>query len=90
MSDAFGGDFISISDENGNEYELEHLDTMEINGVYYLAFVPADIDENDERYGLVILKKETENDEYLTMPDEDEMEVVYEKFMERLFDENEE
>lgn len=90
MSDAFGGDFISISDENGNEYELEHLDTMEINGVYYLAFVPADIDENDERYGLVILKKETENDEYLTMPDEDEMEVVYEKFMERLFDEDEE
>lgn len=90
MSDAFGGDFISISDENGNEYELEHLDTMEINGVYYLAFVPADIDENDERYGLVILKKETENDEYLTMPDEDEMEGVYEKFMERLFDENEE
>lgn len=85
MSNNFGGDFISISDEEGNEYELEHLDTMEINGIYYLAFVPADVDEKDEKYGLVILKKETENDEYLTILEENELESVYERFMERLF-----
>jgi len=90
MDKEYGGDFISISDDEGNEYELEHLDTMEINGTYYLAFLPADIDENDEKYGIVILKKESEDDEYLDMLEDDELQEIYEKFMERLFSDDEE
>ena len=90
MSDEnFGSNFISISDDEGNNYNLEHLDTIEIDGVFYLAFLPADMDENSEDFGMVILKKESEDDEYLVLPDDDELDFVYEKFMERLFNDDE-
>lgn len=38
MSEGFGPDFITITDEDGNEFELEHLDTIEYNGQTYMAF----------------------------------------------------
>ena len=42
--------------------------------------------EDDEEYGLVILKSETENGEELlvTIMDEEELNTVYEKFMEQI------
>lgn len=92
MSEEFGGDFVSISDEEGNNYELEHLDTIELNGEIYVAFLPADMDEDSEDYGMVILKSETGEDgeEYFVNPTEEETEAAYAAFMERLFDEEEE
>ena len=47
MSEAFGGDFITIVDDDGQEFELEVLDTMDYNNETYVAFLPADMDEND-------------------------------------------
>ena len=38
MSEEFGPDFITVTDEDGNEFELEHLDTLEYNGQTYMAF----------------------------------------------------
>ena len=35
MSEQFGPDFITVTDEDGKEYELEHLDTLEYNGQTY-------------------------------------------------------
>ena len=32
MSEEYGNDFITLTDEDGNEIELEHLDTVEYNG----------------------------------------------------------
>ena len=91
MNSDFGSDYITISDEDGNDYELEHLDTIEYNGCCYLAFLPADIDENSEDYGIVILKTETvEGEEMLTVPPDEELDEVYELFMERLFSEDDE
>lgn len=87
MDKNFGSDFISISDDEGNNYELEHLDTIELDGTFYLAFLPTDIDEDDENYGIIILKQE--KDEYLVVPPDDELELAYEKFMERLFNDEE-
>ena len=40
MSEEFGGNFVSLTDEDGNEIELEHLDTIEYNGSVYMAFSP--------------------------------------------------
>lgn len=86
MSEEYGSDFISISDEEGNSYELEHVDSVEINGEYYLAFLPADISEDDERYGLIIMKSiEDDGEEVFIVPDDDETQMAYERFMERLF-----
>ena len=33
MSEEFGPDFISVTDEDGNEFELELIDTLEHEGV---------------------------------------------------------
>lgn len=99
MSEEFGPDFITVTDEDGNEFELEHLDTMEYNGQIYMAFFPAveesedgevtDVDLDDEEYGLIIMKVVEENGEELfsTLDSEEEAEEIYQQFMERLFDE---
>ena len=103
MNEAFGPDFISVTDENGNEFELELVDSLEHNGVTYYAMFPAvaeneetgepvDVDADDEEYGLVIMKVIEENgEELLSTPDSDEeLDTVYNLFMERFFDEDEE
>ena len=97
MSEEFGPTFITVTDDEGNDIELEHLDTLEVNGTTYMAFFPAqfaDAEEepvDDEEYGLIILKVITENGEELlsTVDDEEELMAVYEQFMEILFDEDE-
>jgi len=90
VSDGFGNDFITISDDDGNQFELEHLDTININGQFYMAFLPADMDEDDESYGLIILKQAAKDgEEILTTVDDDaELAEAFEKFVE-LFSESE-
>ena len=43
MSEEYGSDFISVTDDDGNSFELEHLDTLELDGETYMAFLPADM-----------------------------------------------
>ena len=95
MSEEFGPDFITVTDEDGNEFELEHLDTLEYNGQTYMAFFPAveeEADQESEDYGLVILKAIQENGEELlsTLDSDEELNAVYDLFMEQLFSEEEE
>lgn len=90
MSDEFGPDFITVTDEDGNDIELELVDSLVYNGVPYLSFFPAESDEEDP--GLVILKVIEENgEELLSTPDSnEELNEVYDRFMEQLFAEDEE
>jgi len=92
MSEDFGNDIVTISDDEGNEYVLEHLHTLEHKGSFYMAFLPTDMDEDDEEYGLIILKVIEENGEEIlgSIDDPDELEEVYELFAAVLFDEEEE
>jgi uncharacterized protein YrzB (UPF0473 family) len=87
VDDGYGDDIYTVSDDDGNEFSLEHLDTMELDGGEYMAFVPADMDETDPDYGIVLLRVETVNGEdvFATIDDDDERERVYEAFMERIF-----
>ena len=93
MSEEFGPEFISITDEDGNEFELEYVETIEYQGQVYMAFFPADIGEveNEEEGGLIILKViEVDGEEQLSPLDsEEELEAVYDQFMEALFQEDE-
>ena len=41
MNDQFGSDFITIVDEDGTEYELEVLTTIEYNAMQYVVSIPA-------------------------------------------------
>ena len=87
MSKEFGNDLFSISDDEGNEFILEHLDTIELDGVYYLAFLPTEMDESDENYGMVILQAVSPDvNSDLIVPTEEATERAYAIFSERLAD----
>ena len=101
MEENFGPDFITVTDEDGNDFELELVDTLEHQGVTYYAMFPAveedeetgepkDVDADDEEYGLVIMKAIEENGEELlsTLDSDEELDMVYELFMERFFQED--
>ena len=96
MSEEFGSNIVTVIDEEtGEEIELEFIDALEYNGVVYRAFFPV-VDEEDEsgdeeEYGLIILKAEMENGEEMLVQieDEDEINAVYDQFMEQLFEDEE-
>ena len=95
MDEEYGGTFITIEDEEGNETELELLGDMDYNGQTYVAFLPGpdEMDENDPDYGMIILKSITdENGEELfeQIESEDELNDVYERFMAILFEDEDE
>ena len=92
MSEEFGPNFITLTDEDGNEIELEYVYAIEVDGQTYMAFFPTVDDEADEaaaeEFGLVILKSITENGEELlsTLDSDEELNRVYDLFMEQLMD----
>ena len=93
MSEEFGSDFVTIVDDDGQEFELELLDTMDYNGKSYTAFLPADMAEDAPDYGMIILRSQPdENGEeiYESIDDDDELQDVYEHFMVLLFDDEDE
>ena len=95
MSEDFGPTFITITDEDDNEFVLEFVDALELNGQMYQAFFPVETEGeelSEEEAGLVILKVIHEEGEDLlsTLDSEEEEETVYEKFMEILFNEEDE
>ena len=92
MADEYGSDFITIVDEDGTEYELEVLNTVEYNGASYLAVIPADNGEADTDLEISILKSIEDDGEPLlcAIEDEDELQAVYELIMDSLYEEEDE
>ena len=95
MSEDFGPTFITVTDEDGKEIVLEFVDSLEYNGQTYQAFFPAETegeDEDDPDNGLVILKVIHEDGEDLlsTLDTDEELDAVYDLFMESLFSDEEE
>ena len=82
----YGNDFLTLIDEDGEEFELEHLDTFEMNDELYMAFVPADDDVDSDDYGVILLKAIEEDDETLLaeIEDEEEEQAAYELFLSRV------
>ena len=91
MDEDYGGSFISLTDDDGNEIEMEVLDTLEHDGAEYVLFLPADMDEDDPDYGYVILQVVViDNEEqFQDVEDQELLQTVYEKFMERIFGDEE-
>ena len=88
MADEYGSDFITIVDEDGTEYELEVLTTVEYNGESYMAVIPAD-GENQLNLEVSILKSSEEDGEPIlsAIEDENEMKAVYDLIMDSLYEE---
>ena len=90
MEDQYGSDFITITDEDGTEYELEVLTTVEYNGESYMAVIPA-TDEDEPDLEVSILKSIEEDGEPIlcAIEDEQELKAVYDVIMDQLYDEEE-
>lgn len=90
MADNYGSDFLSITDEDGQEYELEVLSTLQWNGNTYLAVIPAGDSQNEIKLEVSILKSVEEDDEPLlcVIEDEAELQAVYDLLMDSLYEED--
>jgi len=89
MEDQYGSDFITIVDEDGAEYELEVLTTIEYNGFSYLAVIPAGSGDDEQADLEVSILKEVPEDDDFTLcaiEDEKELETVYTLIMEQLYE----
>lgn len=92
MTDDYGSDFLTIEDEDGTEYELEVLTTVDFNGSTYYAVIPAsDATDQNLRLEVSILKSvEEDGDSILcAIEDEAELQAVNDLIMDLLYDEEE-
>lgn len=81
---------IILNDENGNEVKFEFLDLMEYEGEEYIILLPTEEGEDNDE--VVILKVEDVEDDpdmetYVSIDDEDTLNVVFEMFKEKFKDE---
>ena len=91
MDNNYGSDYMTIVDEDGTEFELEVLSTLEYNGFTYLAVVPAVDADEDVDLEVSILKSVEEDGEPIlcAIEDEEELKAVYDLIMDELYAEEE-
>ena len=89
--DQYGSDFLTIVDDDGNEFELEVLSTLEYNGCSYLAVIPAAQSADSLELEVTILKSTEEDGEAIlsVIEDEAELEAVHDILMDSLYEEDE-
>lgn len=90
-NDDYNPDLITLTDDDGKEYNFEVLDAIETDTARYLALLPQYSDPKDmldDSGELVIVKVEEENGEeyYCEIEDDDEYETVADAFVDRLED----
>ena len=92
MSEEYGNDFVTLIDEDGNEVEFEHIDTVEYEGVTYLAFIPAELSVEEDAEVVIMQVVTDENGEELLegLEDDDIADAVFNIVMERAEAEDEE
>lgn len=85
-------DIVILVDENGDEVEFEHIDTIEMNGNEYVVLAALEEEESEEKdeEEVVILKiehSEDGEDSFVTIDDDDELDDVFEEFQARMEEE---
>ncbi len=76
---------VELVDDEGNDVRFEHLMTLEHNGDIYICLAPAEPMEDVEDDELVIMRiiqDEDGNDVYTTIESEEELNAVFEKYLE--------
>ena len=90
MENEYGSDFMTIVDEDGTEYELEVLTTLEYNGQSYMAVTLADGEEKEDLEVSILKSVEEDGESILcAIEDEQELEAVYSLIMDQLYEESE-
>ena len=85
-------DIVILVDENGDEVEFEHIDTIEMNGNEYVVLAPLEEEEAEEQdeEEVIILKiehNEDGEDSFVTIEDDDELDEVFNEFQSRMEEE---
>ena len=78
-------ELLSLTDEEGNETQFEYLDCIEYEGKEYLILLPA----GDDSAVIVILEVEPvdeENENYLSVSEQDILDAVFGIFKDRYKD----
>ena len=90
MNDHYGSDFITIVDEDGTEFELEVLSTLEYDGSTYMAVIPAGAEETEDLEVSILKSVEEDGEPILcAIEDEAELQAVYDLIMDELYAEDE-
>ena len=76
---------ITLTDEKGQDTEFEYLDCIEYEGKEYLVLIPAQEDA-DEIVILEIEPVDEENENNISVENEDTLNAVYEIFKDRFKD----
>ncbi len=77
MSEEYGNDFVTLTDEEGNEYEFEIVKELEVDGGRYAALLPVCTDDecdHNEEEDVYIVKITEENGEEIFEIIEDDQE----------------
>jgi len=83
-------DIVVLIDENDEEVEFEHIDTIEMNGNEYVVLAPLDEEDDEDEEEVIILKvehNEDGDDTFVTIDDDDELEEVFNEFQSRMEEE---
>ena len=87
MSEEFGNNYVVLTDEEGNEVEFEHIDTVEVDGQVYLAFIPAELSVEEEAEVVILKIQEEDGEEILVSVDDDaEADMIFDIVMQRVED----
>ena len=90
MSDLYGSDFMTIVDEDGTEFELEVLSTLEYDGNTYMAVIPAGAEDAGSLEVSILKSVEEDGEPVLcAIEDEAELQAVYDLIMDELYAEEE-
>ena len=91
MAEDYGSDFMTIVDEDGTEYELEILTSIEYNGQTYLAVTPATGEETEDMEVSILKSVEEDGEPILcAIEDDAELEAVYSLIMDQLYEDEDE
>lgn len=81
-------DLVVLIDEDGEEIEFEHLDTIEMNGSEYVVLLPASADDEDQEIDEVVILKvdylEDGEETYISIDDDKELNLVFDEFKKRM------
>ena len=75
---------LTLTDENGNDATFEYLDVIEYQGKEYLLLMPTD--DSGEIVILEIEPVDEENENYISVTDDDTLNAVYDIFKEKYKD----
>ena len=92
MAEEFEGTIITLSDEDGNSFEFELLDTMEMDDKTYVALVaaaasPEEVLENDGELVILELAQDDDGEVFIPIEDEQIFDKVAAEFESRLAEE---